>query len=510
MNPALSPSISISHGACLPLPIVSILRKLASQTAVYGLSTMVGRFINFLLVPLYTAQLANTAAYGEVSVMFSYASFLAIVFAFGLETGFFYFSRNAEKPETVFSTASIFLILNGALLVTLAFLFADPLVTFAGYPGKPHYIQWFALILAADAIAALGFAWLRFQEKPWRFAIIRLTNIAVNVLVNLFYLILCPWLAKNGYTWVHKVYNPEHLIDYIFASNLCASLVVLPLFAGNWKLLRAGFDSSLFVKMMRYSTPMILVGLAGMINETLDRILLKHLLPAGISDAEAGIYSAFYKLSLVLTLFVQAFRFAAEPFFFKQSAQQDAQQNYALVMRWFVYVCGLIYVVTMAILPWLAPLLIQNKMYFTDSRGLDIVPVLLLANLCLGIYYNLSVWYKLSQKMLMGAMVALVGAGLTLLGNFVFIPEYSFQASAWTTLAAYATMVVLAYFLGQKYFPVPYEIGKILFTIAAAVGLGYLAREYYPVVPVISGLAIPGFLMLVWMLEVKKKKYGRS
>ncbi len=489
---------------------MSILRKLASQTAVYGLSTMIGRFINFLLVPLYTAQLANTAAYGEVSVMFSYASFLAIVFAFGLETGFFYFSRNHEKPETVFSTATLFLLINGALLVTLAFLFADPIIAWAGYPGKPHYIQWFAIILAADAVAALGFAWLRFNEKPWQFAGIRLTNIAVNVLVNIFYLILCPWLAKNGYSWVHTLYNPDHLIEYIFLSNLCASLVVLPLFASSWKLLKAGFDSALFVKMIRYSAPMIVVGLAGMINETLDRILLKHLLPAGISDAEAGVYSAFYKLSLVLTLFVQAFRFAAEPFFFKQSAQEDAQKNYALVMRWFVYVCGLIYVVTMAVLPWLAPLLIQNKMYFADSRGLEIVPVLLLANLCLGIYYNLSVWYKLSQKMLMGAAVALTGALLTLLGNFVFIPEYSFEASAWTTLAAYASMVVLAYVLGQKYYPVPYEIGKILFAIAAAVGLGYLAKSYYPIAPVISALAIPGFLMLVWMLEVKKKTYGRS
>jgi len=262
--------------------------------------------------------------------------------------------------------------------------------------------------------------------------------------------------------------------------------------------------------MMAFALPLILVGFGGMINETLDRILLKHLLPAGISDAEAGVYSAFYKLSLVLTLFVQAFRFAAEPFFFKQSAQEDAQKNYALVMRWFVYVCGLIYVVTMAVLPWLAPLLIQNKMYFADSRGLEIVPVLLLANLCLGIYYNLSVWYKLSQKMLMGAAVALTGALLTLLGNFVFIPEFSFEASAWTTLAAYASMVVLAYVLGQKYYPVPYEIGKILFAIAAAVGLGYLAKSYYPIAPVISALAIPGFLMLVWMLEVKKKTYGRS
>lgn len=488
---------------------MSLLRKLASQTAVYGLSTMVGRFLNFLLVPLYTARLAGASDYGEVSVMFSYASFLAVIFAFGLETGFFNFARSSDKPNTVFSTATLYLAITGAVLVFFGFVFSDKIIALAGYPGKPEYARWFAIILAADAITALGFAWLRFEEKPWAFAGIRLTNIGINIGANLFFLLVCPWLAAHGYTWVNKIYDPEKMVTYIFFSNLLASVCTLFLFSKTWRHLRAGIDTALLKKMLLYSLPMVVVGLAGMINETLDRILLKQLLPANMGDKEAGIYSAFYKLSLVLTLFVQAFRFAAEPFFFKHSGSDDAKETYAYVMKWFVYVCGFIFVSTIAFIPWLAPLLIRNKVYFEDPRGMQIVPVLLLANLFLGIYYNLSIWYKLSNKTMMGAYTALFGAAITLGGNFLFIRQFSFVASAWTTLAAYGGMVVLGYILGQRFYRIPYPLPKILATLIGALILAYLSWMYMPIVKYYGLLAIPAFLLLVWWLEAPKK-HARS
>lgn len=483
-----------------------VLRKLASQTAVYGLSTMVGRFLNFLLVPLYTARLAGASDYGEVSVVFSYASFLAVIFAFGLETGFFNFARQNDKPALVFSTATLYLFLSGAVLVLVGFLFSDSIMQAAGYPNKPEYARWFAIILAADAITSLGFAWLRFEEKPWAFAAIRLSNIGINIGANLFFLLLCPWLQAHNYAWVNAIYDPEYIISYIFISNLLASVVTLFLFSKTWKHLRAGIDITLLKKMMRYSMPLVVVGLAGMVNETMDRIFLKQLLPAHVGDHEAGIYSAFYKLSLILTLFVQAFRFAAEPFFFKHSGSDNAQETYAYVMKWFVYACGFILVSTIAFIPWLAPLLIRNKLYFEDTRGLAIVPVLLLANMFLGIYYNLSIWYKLSNKTTLGAITALFGAAITIAGNLWFIREFSFVASAYTTLAAYFGMVVLGYILGQRHYPIPYPMGKIVLSILGALFLAYLSWVYMPVTKFVGCIAIPAFALWVWQLELKRKK----
>ena len=465
---------------------------------------MAGRFLNFLLVPLYLSKLSNSAEYGEVSVMFSYASFLSVLLAFGMETAFFYFAKKEDEPERVFSTASWFLIFTGGLLIALVYCFSDSLVSWAGYPGKPHYVEWFAIILATDALTAIAFAWLRFKEKPWVFTAIRLSNIAVNIGANLFLLLVCPYLYNHGYTWVQAFYSPDKLINYIFLSNVIASVVVVPMFLQLWPMLKTGFNSALFKRMIKYSLPVVVIGLAGMVNETLDRVLLKQILPAATADSEAGIYSAFYKLSMVMTLFVQAFRFAAEPFFFKQADEEYAPQTYARVMTWFVYACGLIYVTTLACLPWLAPLLLQKSVYFSDTRGMAIVPVLLMANLLLGVYYNLSIWYKLTAKTLLGSLIAVFGACITLTLNFLFIPEYGFVASAWTTLAAYGSMVVLGYLVGQRYYPVPYQTLRLILLVLGAMILGMFAQAYNQVLPFLSYIAIPGYLLMIWYAEKGK------
>lgn len=467
---------------------------------------MVGRLLNFLLVPLYTASLAKVDDYGEVNVMFSYASFIAVIAAFGLETGFFNFARQKDtyKPEKVFSTAVIALLCSGFLLILVGNLYSDGLMNLAGYPAKPQYAIWFAAILASDAISSLGFAWLRFTERPWRFVLVRTINIAVNVGLNLFFLWVCPLLLSKGYTWVNSVYNPAKLLEYIFLSNLLASLITLPFLGRVWLNLKWGFDFALFKKLSAYSLPMVIVGLSGMVNETLDRILLKQILPFGTGDYAAGIYGAFYKLSMVMTLFVQAFRFAAEPFFFKQAEDANAPQTYAKVMTWFVYVCGFIFVTTMACLPWLSTLLIRKQAYFMDGRGLQVVPVLLMANLMLGIYYNLSIWYKISNKTILGGITALFGAAITLLGNGLFISHYSFIASAWTTLAAYSGMVLLGYFWGQKYYPIPYRSMTLISIIAFAAFLGCLAVAYQEVVPYLAYLTIPAYLLAVWYAEAPR------
>ncbi len=466
---------------------------------------MVGRFLNFLLVPLYTAKLALVGDYGVVSVMFAYASFGAVFAALGLETGFFHFARKTGEPARVFATAGHTLIMTGLVAVLAAKLFAAPIMELLGYPQHPEYAFWFALILAADALSALGFAWLRQQEKPWTFAAVRLTNIGVNIGANLFFVLLCPYLAAQGYDWAVYWAQPEQMVSNIFLSNLLASLVTLPLLVGTFGNLREGLDRDLLNQMLRYSLPMVLVGLAGMVNETLDRILLKHLLLPGAAEYEVGVYSAFYKLSLVLTLFVQAFRFAAEPFFFSRSGDVKAPETYAYVMRWFSYVLGFLFLATLIALPMLGPLLIRNPQYFADDRGMSIVPILLAANVCLGLYYNVSIWYKVSGKTQWGAVIAVGGAMLTLAGNFYLIPRLGFEGSAWTTLAAYASMVVAGYIWGQKAYPIPYELGKILPALALAF-LGGYAILTFPEMQALSWMALPAYLMALWLLEGPRKK----
>lgn len=456
------------------------LKTLASQTAVYGLSTMVGRFLNFLLVPLYTYSLHTVADYGVVSVMFTYASLFAVIFSFGMETSYFYFARKENDAHLAFANGTWFTLIWSLLLMVLAWIFQTSIMDVVGYPQKPQYAVWFAAILGADAVCAMGFAKLRLENRPYSFAAIRLTNIFINIGLNLFFVLLCPWLISKGnsFAWYHST----QLVDYIFLSNLIASLATLAFFIPSWKKLPKGCDLPFLRKMIQYGWPIIFIGLAGMINETLDRALLKWILPSQIADHEIGIYSAFYKLSLVLTLFIQSFRFAAEPFFFKASENQNAPHTYAHVMKWFVYFTGWIVLLTTACLPWLAPLFIRNVSYFADHRGLMVVPILLFANWFMGIFYNLNIWYKVSNNTRKGAYISLVGAAITLLFNMLFIKQYGFVACAFITLAAYCSMAVTSYLMGKKYYPIPYQMSKIflsMFLVAGSVAASYLIGENF-------------------------------
>ncbi len=440
---------------------------------------MLGRFLNFLLVPLYTSKLPNVQAYGVVNVMFSYASFLSVIFTFGMETAFFNFARKEHALKGVFATAARWVLGLGLALVLFAFLFRNEIMEWAGYPANPEYAVWFAIIIAADAAASIGFARLRYLDKALRFSILKMLNIGLAIGLNLFFLLLCPMLAPK-FAWVRSIYDPSRLVDYIFISNLVASGFTLICFLPVLGSIFGSEGKGLLKPMLKYAWPMVIVGFAGMVNETLDRILLKQLLPGVEGDYQAGIYGAFYKLSLVMTLFIQAFRFAAEPFFFKTGGDKNSTANIASVTKWFAYACAIIYVFTMALLPWLGPLLIRNPAYFADARGMAVVPVLLVANIALGLFYNLSVWYKLSEKTLYGAYISLAGAAITLIGNFLLIPRIGFVGSAWVTLAAYTAMLVLSYFWGNRHYPVRYDLPRILGPILLGIILCGLVQVYFP------------------------------
>jgi len=435
------------------------LRKLASQTAIYGLSSILGRFLNYLLVPLYTYTFP-AREYGIVSELYAYAGFFAVVLIFGLETGYFRFGNREDlRSDSVYSTALGFLILANLAFVCGIVAFREPLAALLRYSENPEYLLWFGAILALDSIAALPFAKLRSENRAWRFAGIKLTEILLAVGLNLFFLVYCKKAeALSPDSLGARLYDPGIGIGYIFLANLAASAFKLLLLLPQFKSLRLGLDAKLLKSLLAYSLPMVAIGFAGMVNEMLDRAILKFLLPYDLATnlRMLGIYGACYKLSILMSLFIQAFRYAGEPFFFAYAGRADAKGAYALVMKYFVIFCVFIFLVV--------TLYIDLFKYFIGAEyreGLEVVPILLLANLFLGIYVNLSIWYKLTDRTLMGAWVSLIGAALTVGLNIWWIPIMGYMGSAWATLACYAAMTVLSYALGQYYYPVRYPIGKI-------------------------------------------------
>ena len=457
---------------------MGIIKKLVSQTAIYGLSSIFGRFLNYLLVPLYTYYF-SAAEYGVVSEFYAYAGFFSVLLLFGFETGYFRF-RDKEHTgrDVAYSTALIFVV-----LVNLGFFLAILLVNARlsaalHYADHPEYVLCFSLILILDAVASIPFARLRAENKAFRFAGIKVMEIGVTVLLSLFFIIYCPKLyAENPQSWISPIYYPAIGIGYIFIANLLASVVKFLLLAPQLKGLAWGFDRELFGRMIRYSLPMVVIGFAGIINEMLDRALLKYLLPYDFQTnmKMLGIYSACYKLSILMSLFIQAFRYAAEPFFFDYSGNSDARAVYAKVLKFFVIFCVFIFL--------LVTLFIDFFKYFLGEEfraGLEVVPILLLANLCLGIYVNLSIWYKLTDRTLLGAGVSLAGALLTIALNIWWIPIWGYVGSAWATLACYAGMAIASYLLGRRYYPVAYEVQRVLAYIALGIGL-YIARVQLPV-----------------------------
>lgn len=486
------------------LPTLNPLKRLASQTAVYGVSSVFGRFLNYLLVPVLTYTFAP-AEYGVVAEFYAYMGFLAVLLMFGLETGYFRFRAGGEWPaENVYATVLRFLVLVNALFLLAAILLREPIAELLRHPGHPEYIWWIAAILTLDSVGAVAFARLRAEDRAGRFATIKLLEIGVNVGLTIFFIYLCRRAFETDpHSLLGQLWDPDIGVGYVFIANLVASLLKLMLLAPQLRDgFRGRFQTNLFSPLIRYSLPMVVIGFAGIINEMLDRAALKYLLPFddATNMAQLGIYSASYKLSILMALFIQAFRYAGEPFFFSYAKQQDARQTYALVLNWFVICCVFLFL--------LVTLYLDLFQYFVGAayrEGLDVVPVLLLAGLFLGIYVNLSIWYKLTDRTLLGAGVSLAGAGITILLLLWWVPIYGYAGAAWAHLVCYVSMVVMSYLLGRRYYPVPYEAWRVLGYVAFGVAL-YLASLWLRSVLdwhalVVGTLCLAVFLLAVLLLD---------
>lgn len=458
---------------------MSGLKTLFKQTFIYGLATVLPRMLSFILVPLYTTKgvLSSVAEYGKINIIFSYFVLFNVVLAYGMETAFFRFFNKDEDKEGVIGTSAISLIISSFLFFVIALIFQNQISNYIDIDVK--YINLVIWILLFDALVVIPFAWLRATQRPMRYAVIKIFNVVVNLGLNLFFLLALKKLAINN-SFFESIYKPNFEISYIFIANLIASGITLLLMASFYTKIKYVFNTGLWKTMMRYAFPVLIAGVAFSINETFDRILLDKLLPENIAETEIGMYSACYKLALFMTLFATAYRLGIEPYFFSHSKSENPQNNYAKILNFFVAFGSIILLSVVVFADIIKPIVIRSEAYY---EAMWVVPIILLANFCLGIYHNLSVWYKITDRTKFGAYISVFGALVTLALNFWLIPVMSYKGSAIATLSAYGLMMFLSYYFGRKYYPIPYDLKKIGLYLSISILFSFLSfyvfRENY-------------------------------
>ena len=448
--------------------------------------------LSFLLVRLHTDKsvLESVADYGDVSLIFSYFVLFNVILAYGIETAFFRFFNQEEDKSKVIGTSTISIVISSFGFFVLAWLGQEYIANFSGI--KQEYINLVVWILLLDALVIIPFAWLRAKAKPVKYSIIKICNVVINLGLNLFFLLWLKDLALESPLW-SSIYKPNFQINYIFIANLVASAVTLLLMVPFYFKIKFTFNKKLWKQMMQYAFPVLIAGVAFSVNETFDRILLDKLLPENIAKTEIGMYSACYKLSLFMTLFATAYRLGIEPFFFSHAKAENPQKNYAKILEYFVIFGSGILLFVIVFADVLKVIFIGNEAYW---KAMWIVPIILLANFCLGIYHNLSVWYKITDRTKFGAYISVFGALLTLVFNFLLIPLISYKGSAIATLSAYFCMMVLSYYFGRKYYPIPYNIKKIGVYLLSSIGLSILSFYRF------RGNYIIGISMLIVFLGI--------
>ncbi|MBP0612199.1 oligosaccharide flippase family protein [Chryseobacterium sp. cx-311] len=422
------------------------MKKLLGETIIYGIGAILPRVIIFALNPLYIA-LIDKDEFAQFTSLYAMISFVNIVLTFGFETAFFRFSSEAENKNKTFNTSFWFLAGTSTLFLTCCLLFSQPIANGLGFAKNPEYIRWFAWIAFFDTLCVIPFAWLRYHNKPVKYSLVRVVQSLIQTVAVIALFLYIPSELSRSFGLKEKV-------SYPFYSNVIGSLVGCLLLLPVMLKVRFEFVKELFLRMIKYSWPIMLAGFAFMVNENFDKVMQFFL----IDEGDAGAYGGCYKLAVIMTLFVTAYRMGIEPFFFKQMQNENAKITYAKVTEYFTVFASVVAMGIIANISWLKTILIPNSSYWT---AIDIVPIIIIANLFFGIYYNLSTWYKVTDRTKVGTAISWAGAVVTILLNFLLLKSFGFMVSAWTTLGAYFVMMVLSYYLGQKYYPIPYRTGKI-------------------------------------------------
>lgn len=434
---------------------MSLSKSLFKQTAIYGLATVLPRIISFILNPLFVKYLPDRAANGDVALIFAYLVFFNVILAYGMETAFFRFYNKEENKKSVISTAMFSLFWSSIAFLFIGLLFRKTVADWTNI--NIENITYAIWILVLDALVIIPFSRLRAEKRPMKYAVIKIVNVTINLLLNVFFLIFLPkWVQNPNYSWLKMLYYENFEVGYVFVAGLISSLVTFIILSPDYFRISWKFDSVLWKKMFRYAFPILIAGIAFAINEHLDKILLEKL---GVSKSDIGAYSACYKIGMFMVLFRTAYTLGIEPFFFSYANNENAPQTYATITKYFVIFGSFICLFVIVFVDVLKYILVPKPEYW---YALEVVPLIVLANFFLGIYTNLSVWYKLMDKTKIGAYISIVGAIVTLALNFILIQKYSYIGSAIATIAAYGTMMIISYQMGQKKYPIPYEMNVIL------------------------------------------------
>lgn len=474
------------------------LKSVVKDTAIYGLSSIVGRFLNYLLVPLYTAKLsAASGGYGVITNVYAYTALLMVILTYGMETTFFrYVNKEGENPDKVYSTTMISVASTSLLFVLLVLLFLQPISSFMGYADHSSYIWVMAVTVAVDAFACIPFAYLRYKKRPMKFAILKLANIMMAILLNLFFFLLLPaWTGDGG------------LVDagYAFYINLFCSVALLFFLLKEITAVPFDFDKALLRRMLSYSWPILVLGVAGILNQTADKILFPYIYQGTDAHSQLGIYGAASKIAMIMAMITQAFRYAYEPFVFGNNNDKDSRNTYAKAMKFFIIFTLLAFLVVMAYIDLLKYII--GRDYW---EGLKVVPVVMAAEIMMGIYFNLSFWYKLIDKTIWGAWFSGIGCVVLITVNVLFVPRYGYMACAWAGFMGYASAMTISYLVGQKKYPINYPLKEIVLYVALAavlyIGIGYSNR----LLPLWAALAVNTLIIFLFIAYIVKKDFNKN
>ena len=473
------------------------LGSLAKQTAIYGLSSIIGRFLNYLLVPLYTykicAEAGGPAAYGLVTNFYAYTALLLVILTFGMETTFFRFAnKEGADSNKTFSTAGIAVGFVSLVFIILVSIFLKPISNAMHYAEHPEFVEIMAIIVGLDAFQAILFARLRYENRPIKFAALKLLFIFMSIGRNLFIFLLAPKL-KVSCPSLMGWYENAYQVGYIFFVNLICTCLITLGFIPELKKLRYGLDKDLLKRMLRYTWPLLLLGLAGILNQVADKICYRYIIPTKEGDAQLGIYGACVKIAMIMAMITQAFRYAYEPFVFGGKRDEKDKEAQAKVMKYFIIFTLVAFLAVVMYMPILKHIIKSD--YW---EGLRVVPIVMMAEIFMGIYFNLSFWYKLIDETWWGAIFSAVGCAVLLAINFIFVPKYGYMACAWGGFAGYATCMVLSYFVGQKKAPIPYDLKSAFLYFAIALAL-YFAQKYIHIENTVWTLVVNTGLLLVFV-----------
>jgi O-antigen/teichoic acid export membrane protein len=478
---------------------VKEVRKLAKQTLIYGFGTIVPRFLNYGILTFFYTRIFEKAEYGVVTELYAWMVLLLIVLTYGMETGFFRFSQKKEDYEKVYSTTLISLFITSSLFVLLVFIFIKPVSAVLNYRNNHDYIRMFAAIVAIDAFCAIPFARLRKENRPVVFSFIKIINVIITIGVVLFLLKIAPGIYNKSHGWFRKIYNPDYGVGYVFLSNLIGSAVTLLLLLPFIIRTKLVFYRTVWLRMLNYSFPLLIAGLSGSINDTLDKVILRRMIGEEKGLETVGVYGAGYKIAVLIALFIQMFRFAAEPFFFERAKHENAKETYAFVMKYFVIVMLLVY---LGINLYISG--IQFIVGVNFREAIVVVPIVSMAYLFYGIYVNHSIWYKLNDLTRFGIYITLIGASITVLINVLLIPVYGYMASAWAHVASYGAMIIMSFIFAEKQYKIDYNMKRLIPYFIMAIGMVVFGKFFkYP--NLFAELAINTVFIIIFIIYAQYK-----